>query len=184
VRHIGRSPVSGWHGLPTLARYRGCLSRSAVFYLTAWIDPFIWAGTVVNLQTQTPPDYDDYQQHFVVPNGCIDCPGLEPYVGFINWCQNSNIDLFVFGWVWRLSSEATANFFLNRFLPAFDSLATSAGCSPHPLDNFWLVGHSFGGMVVKQISVDQSVRPKNKTRDYRRLAILRLWRTGAQIFQG
>jgi pimeloyl-ACP methyl ester carboxylesterase len=105
-------------------------------------------------------------------------------VGFINWCQNSNIDLFVFGWVWRLSSEATANFFLNRFLPAFDSLATSAGCSPHPLDNFWLVGHSFGGMVVKQISVDQSVRPKNKTRDYRRLAILRLWRTGAQIFQG
>ena len=24
-------PVSGWHGLPTLARYRGCLSRSAVF---------------------------------------------------------------------------------------------------------------------------------------------------------
>jgi len=121
------------------------------FYLTAWIDPFIWAGTVVNLQTQTPPDYDDYQQHFIVPNGCIDCPGLEPYVGFINWCQNSNIDLFVFGWDWRLSSEATANFFLNGFLPAFDTLATQAGCSPHPLDNFWLIGHSFGGMVVKQI---------------------------------
>src|SRR6185312_2023311 len=24
-------PVSGWHGLPTLAHDRGCLSRSAVF---------------------------------------------------------------------------------------------------------------------------------------------------------
>jgi hypothetical protein len=121
------------------------------FYLTAWIDPFIWMGTAVNLQTQTPPDYDDYQQHYVVPNGCIDCPGLEPYAGFITWCQNNNINLFVFGWDWRLPSEATANFFLNRFLPAFDSLATSANCSPHPLDNFWLIGHSFGGMVVKQI---------------------------------
>ena len=120
-------------------------------YLTAWIDPFIWAGTTVNLQTQTPPDYDDYQQHFIVPNGCIDCPGLEPYVGFVNWCQSSNIDLFIFGWDWRLSSEATADFFLNRFLPAFESLTTLAGCSPHPLENFWLIGHSFGGMVVKQI---------------------------------
>lgn len=119
-------------------------------YLTAWIDPFIWAGTAVNLQTQTP-DYVDFQQHFVLPNGCIDCPGLEPYLGFINWCQSSNIDLFVFGWDWRLSSAATSDFFLNRFLPAFDSLATLAGCSPHPLDNFWLIGHSFGGMVVKQI---------------------------------
>lgn len=120
-------------------------------YLTAWIDPLIWAGTAVNLQTQTPPDYVDFQQHFVVPNGCVDCPGLEPYVGFSNWCQSSNIDLFVFGWDWRLSSAATADFFLNKFLPAFDSLATLAGCSPHPLDNFFLVGHSFGGMVVKQI---------------------------------
>jgi hypothetical protein len=45
-------------------------------YLPAWIDPLIWAGTAVNLQTQTPPDYDDYQQHFIVPNGCIDCPPI------------------------------------------------------------------------------------------------------------
>ena len=121
-------------------------------YLPAWIDPLLPTGTAINLQTQTPPDYDDYQQHFIVPYGCIDCPPfLRPYAGFINWCQSSNIDVFVFGWDWRRSSEAAANFFLNRFLPAFDAYATVGGCSPHPLDNFWLVGHSFGGMVVKQI---------------------------------
>lgn len=121
-------------------------------YLPAWIDPLLPTGTAINLQTQTPPDYDDYQQHFIVPYGCIDCPPfLRPYAGFINWCQSSNIDLFVFGWDWRRSSEAAANFFLNRFLPTFDAYATIGGCSPHPLDNFWLVGHSFGGMVVKQI---------------------------------
>ncbi len=120
------------------------------FYLSAWIDPFIWAGTFVNLQTQKP-DYDDYQQHFIVPNGCIDCPGLEPYQGFVNWCQCSNIDLFIFGWDWRLSTQATADFFLNRFLPAFEDLTACAGCSPHPLENFWLIGHSFGGIVVKKI---------------------------------
>jgi hypothetical protein len=77
------------------------------------------------------------------------------YAGFISWCHSSDIDLFVFGWDWRRSSEAAADFFLNRFLPAFDSLATIAGCSPHPLDNFWPIGHSFGGMAVKQI-VNQS----------------------------
>jgi pimeloyl-ACP methyl ester carboxylesterase len=129
------------------------------FYLPAWIDPFIVLGTAINLQTQTPPDYDDYQQHYIVPNGCIDCPpNLRPYAGFINWCQSSNIHLFVFGWDWRRSSEATANFFLNRFLPVFDTCATNASCSPHPLDNFWLVGHSFGGMVVKQI-VNHATNP-------------------------
>jgi Lecithin:cholesterol acyltransferase len=121
-------------------------------YLPAWIDPLLPSGTAINLQTQTPPDYDDYQRHFIVPYGCIDCPPfLRPYAGFINWCQSSNIDLFVFGWDWRRSSEAAANFFLNRFLPAFDAYATIGARPPHPLDNFWLVGHSFGGMVVKQI---------------------------------
>jgi pimeloyl-ACP methyl ester carboxylesterase len=121
-------------------------------YLPAWVDPFLPTGTAINLATQTPPNYDDYQQHFVVPYGCIDCPPfLRPYAGFINWCQSSNIDVFVFGWDWRRPSEAAAHFFLNRFLPAFDAYATAGGCSPHPLDNFWLIGHSFGGMVVKQI---------------------------------
>jgi hypothetical protein len=97
-------------------------------YLPAWIDPLLPTGTAINLQTQTPPDYDDYQQHFIVPYGCIDCPPfLRPYAGFINWCQNSNIDLFVFGWDWRRSSEAAANFFLNRFLAAFDAYATIGG---------------------------------------------------------
>ncbi len=119
------------------------------FYLTAWLDALIAFGTATNLQMQVNGD-QDYQQHFVVPDGCVNCIDLHPYRGFIDWCDNSLIDLFVFGWDWRRGSKAAADFFLQKFMPLFDANVTDV-CSPHPLDNFWLIGHSFGGIVVKQI---------------------------------
>jgi pimeloyl-ACP methyl ester carboxylesterase len=91
----------------------------------------------------------DYHQRYILPDGCVDFPGLQPYDGFIQWCQDNWIDLFVFGWDWRRGTEDTANFFLQTFLPAFESLVQE--CTPDPLQNFWLIGHSFGGLVVKQI---------------------------------
>ena len=130
------------------------------FYLTSWLDPFIAFGTAINLQTQAPQN-EDYQQQYVIPDGSVDCIALQPYTGFIQWCQSNWIDLFVFGWDWRRGTKATADFFLQQFLPEFDAQVSKGGCTPHPLNNFWLIGHSFGGMVVKQIlnqSSDQYVR--------------------------
>jgi hypothetical protein len=116
------------------------------FFYTAWIDCSIILGAATNLQMLGEKDF---QQYYVVPDGCVDFINLRPYYGFIQWCQNNWIDLFIFGWDWRRESKAAADFFLEKFLPEFETRV--AGCTPHPLDNFWLLGHSFGGIVVKQI---------------------------------
>ncbi|MBV8744839.1 MAG: hypothetical protein JO134_07350 [Xanthobacteraceae bacterium] len=114
-------------------------------YSLAWLDCSIALGTAPDLQMQG--DVDD-QQQYVVPDGCVDFVQLRPYEDFIQWCQTSWLDLFVFGWDWRRDITQTAGFFLNTFLPKFDA-AVSRHCSPHPLDDFTLIGHSFGGMVLK-----------------------------------
>ena len=117
-------------------------------YYTAWLDCSIVLGAANYLQMNGD---EDYRQHYVLPDGCIDFISLRPYSGFIQWCQVNWIDLFVFGWDWRRGTEMTADFFLQQFLPLFETIVTERKCCPPPLDNFWLIGHSFGGMVVKKI---------------------------------
>ena len=118
-------------------------------YSLLWIDFWgILSGAAIDLQMANDEDYLD---QFILPDGPIDSIFVQPapYGGFIQWCEGKNIDLFVFGWDWRRSSAASANFFLNEFLPEF--VAGVQNCHPNPLSNCWLIGHSFGGMVVKQI---------------------------------
>ena len=81
---------------------------------------------------------------------------LTPYDGFIPWCRSNALDLFIFGWDWRLTTESSADFFLKRFLPLFEQ--RTKACHPNPLDNFWLIGHSFGGLVIKRI-LNQHANP-------------------------
>jgi pimeloyl-ACP methyl ester carboxylesterase len=126
-------------------------------YDTIWLNCSVLDGVVINLQMQNHGQ-EDYQQRFVVPDGCIDFVDLEPYInlrpyrGFIRWCQTNHLDLFVFGWDWRRESQATADFFLKQFLPKFKSRVKE--CPTPPLKNFWIIGHSFGGMVIKHIMND------------------------------
>ena len=121
-------------------------------YDVAWLDCGIVSGNVINLQMNGTVDS---QQRYVVPDGCIDFLTLRPYHGFIQWCQTNRLDLFVFGWDWRRDIRQTVRFFLDQFLPAFDARVTGQ-CTPHPLDDFTLVGHSFGGMVIKLILNEES----------------------------
>ena len=72
------------------------------------------------------------------------------YDGFIDWCANNNLDLFVFDWDWRRRLEDTVTFFIRRFLPFFRARVLAAGL-PDPLANFSLIGHSFGGMIANLI---------------------------------
>ena len=116
-------------------------------YDALWLDWWALAlGAAIDLQMIGDKDY---QQRYVLPDGCVDTICLRPYGGFVQWCQDSFIDLFVFGWDWRRGAADSAKFFLKSFLPRFEKRAQA--CVPPPLDNFWLIGHSFGGMVAKQI---------------------------------
>jgi pimeloyl-ACP methyl ester carboxylesterase len=92
---------------------------------------------------------DDSGQRFILPDGYVDFVTLKPYGGFADWCASNWLDVFVVGWDWRRPGEATADFFLTKLLPAFEQGV--AHCRPAPLDNAWIVGHSFGGIIAKHI---------------------------------
>ena len=84
------------------------------FYNTVWLDCSIASGVATDLQMHRD---EDYHQHYVIADGCIDFVNLRPYEGFIQWCQSNWLDLFVFGWDWRRGIENTVDFFLGNLSP-------------------------------------------------------------------
>jgi len=74
---------------------------------------------------------------------------LKPYEEFIQWCNANGVDYFIFGWDWRRDLNLTTDFFLDVFMPFFAERVSA--CSPNPLLHLSLVGHSFGGMLIKLI---------------------------------
>ena len=141
-----------------LMRARSPYTRPPFTYYKSWLARNILGGEAKNLQIE--PNGVDYEQQYVVPDGGIDfdCPfvHLHPYADFITWCKNNSIHLFVFGWDWRRGVQHSTDFFLDNFLPKFKARFDSV--TPHPLDNFTLIGHSAGGMVVKVIA-NQAANP-------------------------
>jgi len=118
------------------------------FYNTVWLDCSIVFGAGEHLQMQGDIDSE---QRIIIPDGPVDFTTIRPYDQFIQWCDDSEIDYFVFGWDWRRDLCLTVDFFLNTFLPLFRS-RVQAECSSDPLQDFSLVGHSMGGMIVKLIA--------------------------------
>jgi hypothetical protein len=92
--------------------------------------------------------YHDEDDRIIIADGCIGLKEITPYDDFSDWCKANNINLFIFGWDWRRPLDDTVTFFLNKFLPRLNELL---GNAIGPLKNFTLVGHSFGGMIVKLI---------------------------------
>jgi hypothetical protein len=115
-------------------------------FYTIWLDCSIAFGVASDLIMNGE---EDYQQYYIVPDGCIDF--VASYDPFISWCQNNNLNMFVFGWDWRRTSERAADFFLNKFLVAVNDAVAAGNFSFNPLCNMWLIGHSFGGVVIKHI---------------------------------
>jgi len=124
------------------------------FYNTVWLDCSIVFGAGEHLQMQGDIDSDG---RVIIPDGPVDFTTIRPYDQFIQWCDDNEIDYFVFGWDWRRDLKLTVDFFLNTFLPLFRS-RVQAECSPDPLQDFSLIGHSMGGMIVKLIS-NRSINP-------------------------
>jgi pimeloyl-ACP methyl ester carboxylesterase len=117
------------------------------YYNTTWLDCSILLDAATEMQMQG--NYD-YQKHIVVADSTVDFMTLRPYHGFTQWCDTHGLDWFVLSWDWRRHLEETVDFFLQTFLPHFKA-RVQAGCNANPLNDFTLIGHSFGGMVVKLI---------------------------------
>ena len=129
------------------------------FYDVIWLNCSSLTGAATKLRMQGSVDY---QKHYILPHGCVDFLTLRPYEDFTRWCENNALDLFVFGWDWRRDLTDTVRFFLDTFLPAFERRTDQ--CRPKPLDDFTLVGHSFGGLVVKLILNESSNKYVRKMR--------------------
>jgi pimeloyl-ACP methyl ester carboxylesterase len=116
------------------------------FYNTVWLDGSIAFGAGLHLRMQGDVDY---MQQIIVSDGPLDVPILRPYDDFITWCNTNDVDYFIFGWDWRRDPKLVVDFFLNVFMPRFEQRVSA--CTPNPLLHLSLVGHSFGGMIVKLI---------------------------------
>jgi pimeloyl-ACP methyl ester carboxylesterase len=116
------------------------------FYNIVWLDCSIIFGAGAHLRMQGDIDFD---RQFVIADGPVNFPPLTPYQGFINNCNQQQIDYLIFGWDWRRDLCLTADFFLDVFMPLFKQRVQ--GLYPSPLQRLSLVGHSFGGMLIKLI---------------------------------
>jgi len=132
--------------------YQDGMSGQVFHYDTVWLDCSVLTGAALDLQMQNNIDSDS---RFIIADGYVDFPlmNITPYDDFIQWCSQRNLDWFVFGWDWRRRLEHTVDFFLDTFLPTFQQRVWDA-CDADPLQNCTLIGHSFGGMVVKMIMTE------------------------------
>jgi hypothetical protein len=118
-------------------------------YNNYWLSPFTFLGGALFLgMHKHGNDFRDHDDQIVIPSGVVNFLGVTPYSRFTQWCDLNDLDWFIFSWDWRRRLEDTVRFFFNRFLPVFRATVQQQ-TGADPLQHFILMGHSFGGMVVK-----------------------------------
>jgi len=96
-------------------------------------------------------EYRDEGNRIIVADGTVEILGWTFYDGFTEWCEDSGIDYFIFGWDWRRRLEHSGEFFITEFLPYFQERVQEGCNNADPLEHFSIVGHSAGGMIVNWI---------------------------------
>jgi len=121
-------------------------------YVPVWLNPQTLTGDALTLEMHSGKHGDDrdLDDRIILADGAVTFEGRSVYDGFSDWCQRNDLNLFVFGWDWRRRLENTVSFFLKKFLPVFQQSVIDA-CGADPLDNLVLIGHSFGGPIIKLI---------------------------------
>ena len=133
-------------------------------YDNYWLSPLTFLGGALFLGMHKHGNhFRDYEDKIVIPYGAVNFLGLTPYSRFTQWCELNDLDWFIFGWDWRRRPEESVHFFFHKFLPLFRSTVQNQ-CGVDPLQDFILMGHSFGGMVVKLMLHHQDQVLDNMTR--------------------
>ncbi len=165
--------VQRWHGKPpgtkrrTLFLFPGGMGSNLLKARTGYVDngppiqkfsyDMIWLtlGSLLGdaLECEmvwNPADqiYRDVGNRIVIADGSAELLGIDPYVGFTDWCEANDIDWFTFGWDWRRPVSEAAAFFASEFLPMFQTVVKAECGGVDPLADYIVLGHSEGGMVV------------------------------------
>ena len=133
-------------------------------YDNYWVSPLTFLGGALELgMHKHNSGFRDLNDQIVIANGAIELFGVTPYDRFVQWCDLNDLDWFVFGWDWRRRLEDTVRFFFDKFLPLFRSTIQQQ-CGADPLQDFILMGHSFGGMVVSLMLQQHDAQLSTMTR--------------------
>jgi len=112
---------------------------------TVWLPVEIFCGGAPQLAMTGDIDW---QEHITDALGTIAFAGMNPYSGFQLWCTLNELNCFILGWDWRRRLEHTVDFMEQSFLPALQTMIQQQ-YGVDPLQNYTLIGHSYGGMVLK-----------------------------------
>jgi hypothetical protein len=120
---------------------------AALHYATLWLDllQIFVLGRATRLRMNGD---EDHNRRIVVADGPMANCFFEPYDDFAWWCNHHGLDALVVGWDWRRDPAKIVAFLLQDLVPHIRARAAARGC-PDPLARLSLVGHSFGGMIVK-----------------------------------
>jgi hypothetical protein len=118
-------------------------------YDRIWLDAGTFMGGALLLRMRRDGDgvHRDLDDRIIVADGLVKIGGLSLYDRFSRWCEASGFNLFVFAWDWRRRLDETVALFL-QFLPRFQK-RIGAAYGVDPLSGFILLGHSYGGIIVK-----------------------------------
>lgn len=118
-------------------------------YDNYWLSPLTFLGGALELGMHPQGGaFRDQDERIVIPSGAVNLFGLTPYTRFTQWCDLNDLDWFILGWDWRRRLEDSVSFFFNQFVPLFRTSVKNE-CGVDPFQQFILLGHSFGGMLVK-----------------------------------
>jgi hypothetical protein len=119
------------------------------FYDRVWLGPGSFMGEALALRMYRDGKgvHRDLDDRVIVADGLVKIGGLSLYDRFTRWCEANGFNLFVFAWDWRRRLEETVALF-TAFLPRFRERVGSA-YGVDPLRGFVLLGHSYGGVIVK-----------------------------------
>ena len=119
------------------------------FYDRVWLGPGSFMGEALALRMNRDGKgvHRDLDDRVIVADGLVKIGGLSLYDRFTRWCESNGFNLFVFAWDWRRRLEETVALF-TAFLPRFRERVGSA-YGVDPLRGFVLLGHSYGGVIVK-----------------------------------
>jgi hypothetical protein len=119
------------------------------FYDRVWLGPGSFMGDALALRMRRDESgvHHDLDDRVIIADGLVKIGGLSLYDRFARWCEASGFNLFVFAWDWRRRLEETVALFL-AFLPRFRQ-TLGAVWGVDPLRGFVLLGHSYGGLIVR-----------------------------------
>ncbi len=116
-------------------------------YETLWIAPALFCGGVDGMRMNGA---EDANRRMTLPSGVIGFDGVAPYDNFERWCRQRTVpfNYLLLSWDWRLPLQSSVDFFTTSLLPRLVTLLQARGVDLSQTE-YYLIGHSFGGQVVK-----------------------------------